>query len=121
MSRVMFMIALVFAGEQVFGLPFHTQRFFKSTFLDVFNISNTQLGDLFAVYGIMAMIAYFPGGALADRLLSALIVGFLFGCDRYWRTLHVHNTGTYGPGNSLRLFRYYDGVSILGSAYQGNA
>ncbi len=61
------MVALVFAGEQVFGLPFHTQRFFKSTFLDVFNITNTQLGDLFAVYGLLAMIAYFPGGALADR------------------------------------------------------
>ena len=67
MSRIVFMIALVFAGEQVFGLPFHTQRFFKSTFLDVFSISNTQLGDLFAIYGVLAMIAYFPGGAIADR------------------------------------------------------
>ncbi len=30
-------------------------------------ITNTQLGDVFAVYGVMAMLAYFPGGALADR------------------------------------------------------
>ena len=76
MSRVVFMIALVFAGEQVFGLPFHTQRFFKSTFLDVFSISNTQLGDLFAIYGIMAMIAYFPGGALADRYSARSLLAF---------------------------------------------
>jgi nitrate/nitrite transporter NarK len=33
----------------------------------VFGLSNTQLGDLFAVYGITATLAYFPGGPLADR------------------------------------------------------
>jgi sugar phosphate permease len=61
------MIALIVAGEVVFGLPFHTARFFRPTLLEVFGFTNTQLGDLFAVYGITAMIAYFPGGALADR------------------------------------------------------
>ena len=61
------MFALVVAGEIVFGLPFHTARFFRPTLLEVFGFTNTQLGDLFAVYGITAMISYFPGGALADR------------------------------------------------------
>ncbi|HEY5641440.1 MAG TPA: MFS transporter [Woeseiaceae bacterium] len=66
-ARFFLMLTLVFAGEIVFGLPFHTARFFRPTFLEAFNFSNTQLGDVFAVYGIMAMIAYFPGGILADR------------------------------------------------------
>ena len=35
--------------------------------LDVFNLSNAALGDIFAVYGVMAMLAYFPGGAIADH------------------------------------------------------
>lgn len=61
------MVSLVIAGEMVFGLPFHTARFFRPTFLEVFGFTNTQAGDLFALYGITAMIAYFPGGALADR------------------------------------------------------
>lgn len=61
------MVSLVCAGELVFGLPFHTARFFRPTLLEVFSFTNTQLGDLFAVYGITAMLAYFPGGALADR------------------------------------------------------
>jgi len=60
------MFALVVAGEVVFGLPFHTARFFRPTLLEVFGFTNTQLGDLFAVYGITAMLSYFPGGALAD-------------------------------------------------------
>jgi sugar phosphate permease len=69
----------VIAGEMVFGLPFHTARFFRPTMLEVFGFTNTQLGDLFAVYGITAMISYFPGGAIADRfsarfLLSASLV-----------------------------------------------
>jgi len=61
------MFSLIIAGEMVFGLPFHTARFFRPTFLEVFGFTNTQAGDLFALYGITAMIAYFPGGALADR------------------------------------------------------
>ena len=73
------MFALIVAGEIVFGLPFSTARYFRPTLLDVFDFTNTQLGDLFAVYGITAMIAYFPGGALADRfsarsLLTASLV-----------------------------------------------
>ncbi len=67
MRRIAILIAVILAGELVFSLPFHTVRYFRPTFLDVFGISNTELGDLFATYGIVAMLAYFPGGALADR------------------------------------------------------
>ena len=58
---------LVFAGEMNFSLPFHVARFFRPTLLNVFNLSNAALGDAIAIYGIAAMIAYFPGGAIADR------------------------------------------------------
>ena len=51
----------------IFALPFHTQRFFRATMLEAFDISNTQLGDMFAVYGVTAMFSYFFGGPLADR------------------------------------------------------
>ncbi|MGI9224047.1 MAG: MFS transporter [Woeseiaceae bacterium] len=68
------MLALIVAGEIVFGLPFHTARFFRPTLLEVFGFTNTQLGDLFAVYGITAMLAYFPGGALADRYSARFLL-----------------------------------------------
>lgn len=67
LARFFLMVTLVFAGEIIFGLPFHTARFFRPTLLEAFHFTNTQLGDIFAVYGVTAMIAYFPGGALADR------------------------------------------------------
>ncbi len=78
-SRYLVMLTLVIAGEMVFGLPYHTARFFQPTLLDVFGFSNTQLGDLRSIYGITAMLGYFPGGLLADRfsaraLLTASLV-----------------------------------------------
>jgi sugar phosphate permease len=78
-SRYIYIVLLVFAGEMVFGLPFATSRFFRPTMLEVFGFTNTQLGDLFAVYGIAAMASYFPGGAIADHysartLLSTSLV-----------------------------------------------
>ncbi len=67
LSRFFLMLTLVLAGEIAFMLPFNLTRFFRPSLLEAFNITNTQLGDVFAVYGVLAMIAYFPGGALADR------------------------------------------------------
>ena len=59
--------SLVVSGELIFGLPFHIARFYRPFFLDVFQISNAKLGDAIAVYGVMAMLAYFPSGVIADR------------------------------------------------------
>jgi len=58
---------LIIAGEIIFSLPFHVIRYFRPTFLQVFQLTNTQVGDAIAVYGITAMIAYFPSGVIADR------------------------------------------------------
>jgi MFS transporter, GlpU family, inner membrane protein len=63
----MFMLGLILAGEAVFALPFHVARFFRPTVLEVFSISATELGAAQGIYGIMAMLAYFPGGLIADR------------------------------------------------------
>ncbi|MGI9261876.1 MAG: MFS transporter [Woeseiaceae bacterium] len=67
MTRFLRIAALILAGEMIYGLPFHTQRFFRPTMLDAFGITNTQLGDMFAAFGITAMVSYFFGGPLADR------------------------------------------------------
>jgi sugar phosphate permease len=67
MRRTLYIVTLILAGETIFSLPFHTARFFRPTLLEVFGFSNTQLGDVFAVYGVTAMLSYFPGGAVADR------------------------------------------------------
>jgi nitrate/nitrite transporter NarK len=61
------LMVLICAGELVFSLPFHIPRFFRATMLEVYGLSPTQLGDMFALYGIAAMLSYLPGGLVADR------------------------------------------------------
>lgn len=61
------LIVLILAGETIFFLPFLVARIFRPTLLAEFDLTNTQLGLLFSVYGIVAMISYVLGGPLADR------------------------------------------------------
>jgi MFS family permease len=61
------LITLILAGESVFFLPFVLARVFRPTLLDLFGISNTELGLWFSVYGLVAMVSYLLGGPLADR------------------------------------------------------
>ena len=74
MARFLRITALILAGEMIYGLPFHTQRFFRATMLEAFDITNTQLGDMFAAYGVTAMFSYFLGGPFADRYSSRSLI-----------------------------------------------
>ena len=61
------LICLIIIGELIFALPFHVTRFFRPTVLEVFGFSNFELGAMFSAYGVTAMVAYLPGGTIADR------------------------------------------------------
>lgn len=65
-GRSVTLITLIIAGEAVFFLPFVLARVFRPTLLDLFQISNTELGIWFSVYGIVAMVSYLFGGLLAE-------------------------------------------------------
>jgi nitrate/nitrite transporter NarK len=109
-SKWLVIFCLVVAGEMIFSLPFHVARYFRPTMLDVFNLSNTALGDVFAVYGITAMLAYFPGGAIADRfsvrkLMTASLFATAIG-GLYMAQIPSHT------GLTL-LFAYWGFTSIL--------
>lgn len=78
LGRVTFIACLIIAGEAVFSLPFHVARFFRPTVLQAFELTNTELGAVQAAYGLVAMLAYFPGGLLADRISARrLLTGSL--------------------------------------------
>lgn len=70
------LVSLIIAGETIFFLPFVLARIFRPTLLVVFNISNTELGTYFSVYGIVAMFSYFFGGPLADKFSARYLMSF---------------------------------------------
>ncbi|WP_299129452.1 MFS transporter, partial [uncultured Winogradskyella sp.] len=67
-------ILLILAAEAVFVLPFVLQRIFRTTFLESFSISQTELGSCFSVYGIVALVSYLFGGPLADKFKPNLLM-----------------------------------------------
>lgn len=79
------LLALVVAGEAIFTLPYHVVRFFRPTFMEVFELTNTQIGQVQGTYGLVAMVSYFLGGPLADRfppkylIITALLITSLGG------------------------------------------
>jgi nitrate/nitrite transporter NarK len=75
-TRWLVIFSLIFAGEMIFSLPFHVARFFRPTLLDTFSLTNSNLGDTFAFYGVAAMVCYFPGGVVADYFSARRLLTF---------------------------------------------
>ena len=67
-------LLLVLSGELVYILPYFLSRVFRPTFLDVFNLTNLELGSLFSVYGTVALFSYIFGGSLADRFSPGKLI-----------------------------------------------
>lgn len=89
-TKVLGMLSLVIAGEAIFLLPFILMRVFKPVIREAFLISDAQIGEAQALYGITAVISYFFGGFIADKwearkLLSISLV--LTGIGGFWMTM----------------------------------
>ena len=67
-------LLLILAGESVFILPFVLARIFRPTFLDVFELTNLQLGSCFSIYGVVALLSYVYGGTLADKFAPRKLI-----------------------------------------------
>ena len=84
------MFALIIAGEAIFLLPFILMRVFKPVIREAFLISDAQIGEAQALYGITAVLSYFFGGFIADKwepkkLLSISL--FLTAIGGFWMAL----------------------------------
>ena len=75
-QRFLTLFCLILIGELIFALPFHVTRFFRPTVLEVFQFTNFELGAMFSAYGVTAMVAYLPGGAIADRFSPRRLMAF---------------------------------------------
>ena len=89
-SKITSMFALIIAGEAIFLLPFILMRVFKPVIREAFLISDAQIGEAQALYGITAVLSYFFGGFIADKwepkkLLSISL--FLTAIGGFWMAL----------------------------------
>ncbi|WP_114491543.1 MFS transporter [Candidatus Ulvibacter alkanivorans] len=69
-----YILLLILAGEAVFILPFVLARIFRPTVLDVFDLTNLELGVCFSIYGTVAFFSYVFGGSLADKFQPRVLM-----------------------------------------------
>lgn len=97
----------------MFILPFVLPRVFRPTVLEVFTLTNLELGTCFSVYGFVAMASYLLGGPIADRfpprkliaiaLFSTALGGLVFAAQPSYFMLKV----LYGYWGFTTIFLFW--------------
>jgi len=67
LRRWMIMLCLCLSGGVIYLLPYLREIYYLPM-QEALHLNNTQLGVLMSVFGVTAMISYFPGGWLADKV-----------------------------------------------------
>ncbi len=72
------LIILAVAGSLIYGLPYF-RTYYYDAYLEAYNLTNTQMGSLGAMFGVFGMISYLFGGVVADfistkKLLSISLI-----------------------------------------------
>ncbi len=106
------MACLCLSGGIIYLLPFLREVYYLPL-QKALQVSNTQLGVMMSVFGAAAMISYFPGGWLADRvsprklitlsMVATGISGFYFGTfPSYAASIVIH--GFWGISCTLTFW-----------------
>ena len=67
------MMVIAFSGGIIFVLPFLFEVYYRPM-TDAFGLTNTELGRFMSTFGSVSMLAYFPGGWIADRVSPRLLM-----------------------------------------------
>lgn len=75
LQRYIQLAVLVIVAGAIYPLIYLRQNF-EVTILDSFQISATQLGQNYAMLGVLFVVTYVPSGWLADRVAPRLLMSF---------------------------------------------
>mgnify|MGYP000439187403 FL=1 len=125
-QKFLILTLLILSGEFIYFLPYVLSRVFRPTFLDVFQLNNFQLGSLFSVYGIVALLSYIYGGVITDRysprklMSSALFLtaigGLVLASYPSYQTLQI----LYGYWGFTSVFLFWGAMIKATRVWGGN-
>ena len=75
MKRYVQLALITLAGGAIYPLIYLRQNF-EVSILESFNITITQLGQLYSFLGVMFVVTYIPSGWLADRISPRWLISF---------------------------------------------
>ena len=67
------MMILSVSASSIYLLPFLQEVYYRPL-ADALQLNNTQVGSLMSIYGTFAMLAYFPGGWVADKIIPRYLI-----------------------------------------------
>ena len=66
---------LCISAGSIYLLPFLQEVYYKPL-AEALNLNNTEVGSLMSIYGVFAMLSYFPGGWIADKVSPRILITF---------------------------------------------
>ena len=66
---------LCISAGSIYLLPFLQEVYYKPL-ADALSLNNTEVGSLMSIYGVFAMLSYFPGGWIADKVSPRILITF---------------------------------------------
>jgi len=67
------MAVLSVSAGSIYLLPFLQEVYYKPL-AEALSLNNTEVGSLMSIYGVFAMLSYFPGGWLADKVTPRILI-----------------------------------------------
>lgn len=74
-QRYVQLLLLVIAAGAIYPI-LYLRQVYQPTMLEVFHISESQLGYLYSMLGTIFLLSYLPSGWLADRIAPRLLISF---------------------------------------------
>lgn len=94
MKNYLTLLVLVVSAAAFYQIPYLRWTFYDGM-MELSGLNNTQFGLTMSVYGTVSMILYLPGGIIADKISSkilvpvSLIVTGVAGCLAFWKAAGV--------------------------------
>jgi predicted MFS family arabinose efflux permease len=119
-ARAFSLLLIIIAASAVYELPY-IRYYYYDVMKEALGVSHTQMGTLMSAYGIVAMICYFPGGWLADRISCRKLLAFSLAGTGLGGAV-FHDIPTVQPGfGAACILGDYDKPNLLGGDDQGDA
>lgn len=88
------LVLLTAAGSLIYGLPYF-RSYYYDAYLEVYHLTNTQMGMFGSMFGIFGAISYLFGGVLADIISTRKLLSVSMVLSGLAGLLHLLNP-TYG-------------------------
>lgn len=88
------LVVITIAAAMIYGLPYF-RSYYYDTYMEMYNLTNTQMGTFGSIFGIFGAISYLFGGVVADAISTRKVMSVSLILTGLGGVLHLMNP-SYG-------------------------